>query len=93
MKQLQREKMLAVLREKEWVCVEEFSKLYIVDYRRRLVDLQDKGYLLESRRCTQHDYHGGGSKEWKLVRAPMKVMYEYELVDGVRIPRPKIVPI
>ena len=67
---LQKYKILDLLKERDWVCVEDMTKLFIVDYRRRLVDIQRMGYELESRRCTQHSYHRGGSKEWKITGRP-----------------------
>lgn len=69
-------KILSLLNSKEWVCVEDMTKLYIVDYRRRLVDIQNMGYALESRRCTQHSYHKGGSKEWKIAAPPTPSNYQ-----------------
>lgn len=72
---LQKTKIIDLLKEKEWVCVETMTKLFIVDYRRRLVDIKRMGYELESRRCTQHSYHSGGSKEWRLKVKPPVVCY------------------
>ncbi len=83
---VQKQKMIDLLKEREWVCVEDFTKLFIVDYRRRLVDIQRMGYVLESRRCIQHSYHKGGSKEWKITGTPTRTVYDYELRAGVRVP-------
>ncbi len=81
MKKSQANNIYQLLKERDWVCVEDFTKLFIVDYRRRLVDLQRKGIELESRRCEQHSYHKGGSKEWRLkVKPPV---YKYEMVGDV----------
>jgi hypothetical protein len=83
---LQREKMLTALKGNGWVCVEEFSKLFIVDYRRRLVDIQRLGYELESQRCTLHSYHKGGSKMWRLMKEPQKqVFYVKHPITGEKI--------
>ena len=84
---IHKEKMLDLLKQGGWVCVEDFTKLYIVDYRRRLKDLEEMGNVLESRRCTQHTYHKGGSKEWRLVEGAKRPVYEFELVNGVRVPK------
>lgn len=83
MKVNQSNKILALLKSQPWVCVETMTKLYIVDYRRRLVDLKERGYELESRKCTQHSYHKGQSKEWHLkVKIPT---YRYEKTEtGMR---------
>lgn len=93
MHKLQRTKILDLLKEREWVCVEDMTKLFIVDYRRRLKDLEEKGNVLESRRCTQHSYHKGGSKEWRLVEGAKRPVYEFELVNGVRVPKLTYVPV
>lgn len=81
MKKSQQNKIYQLLKERDWVCVEDMTKLFIVDYRRRLVELQRRGIELESRRCEQHKHHRGGSKEWRLkVKPPM---YRYEMIDNV----------
>ena len=64
--EIQRIRILDLLRQQEWTCVEEMLALYIVDYRRRLTDIKRMGYDLESRRCQKHTKHGGGSKEWRI---------------------------
>ena len=63
----QQEKILDILEDYNWHCVNEFIDTYCVDYRRRLCDLKKKGYLLENRKCEQHNYHRGFSKEWRLL--------------------------
>jgi hypothetical protein len=94
MHKLQRTKILDLLKEREWVCVEQMTQLYIVDYRRRLKDLEEIGHKLESRRCTQHTHHRGGSKEWRLVEGAKRAVYDYILgEDGIRHPKLTYVPI
>lgn len=68
----QSNQILELLKDGAWHCVNEMLALYCVDYRRRLVDLKEKGYQLESRMCTQHT-HRGGSKEWRLIEAQKSV--------------------
>ena len=63
-------KILNLLFEGRWVCTSAMYGLYISDPRRRLVDIRERGYVLESKRCELHDYHRGGSKMWRLVAAP-----------------------
>ena len=63
-------KILNVLEDFRWHCVNEFIDTYCVDYRRRLKDIKDKGYILESAKCTIHEFHRGGSKMWKLLDTP-----------------------
>lgn len=79
----QRAKILDLLRDGNWVCVEQMTQLFIVDYRRRLVDLQEQGYEMESRRCQQHTHHKGGSKEWRLkTKIPERKMVQMFAEDG-----------
>ena len=66
----QKQKILNLLIDREWVCTSDMYALYIADVRRRLVDLKKDGYILASRKCEQHDYHAGGSKEWHLISPP-----------------------
>lgn len=73
-------KILKLLQGKPWVCVTEFIDLYAIDYRRRLVDLKERGHTLESRRCTQHK-HPSGLKEWHLTVKVPKYQYE-QTPDG-----------
>ena len=59
-------KILNLLFDNRWHCTSEMYGLYIADVRRRLCDLQEKGYTLESKKCELHDYHKGRSKMWKM---------------------------
>lgn len=65
----QKQKILFILQDKNWHCVNEFIDTYCVDYRRRLKDLDEDGYILTSRKCEKHN-HKGGSKEWYIISAP-----------------------
>ena len=64
MKQTQLDKILTLLEDKAWHCTREMAELYMIDYRRRLVDLKEKGYKFENRRCTKHSHP---MKEWRLI--------------------------
>ena len=66
-KKSQKLKILDILKDYNWHCVNQFIDTYCVDYRRRLKDLRDGGYILESKRCDSHGYHKGGSKEWRIL--------------------------
>lgn len=65
MKTSQQNKILDLLSDNEFHCTSEMAALFMVDYRRRLVDLQRKGYQFENRRCTKHNHP---MKEWKLCQ-------------------------
>lgn len=77
MKITQQNKILALLQEGRWVCVNEFIDTYCVDYRRRLVDLKEKGHQLISRKCLRHHHHSG-SKEWRLLSAIEKPVFDVQ---------------
>ena len=63
----QANRILELLEKGDWICTSDMYRLYMADPRRRICDLKDKGYKLESRRCQQHTFHKGGSKEWRLT--------------------------
>ena len=65
----QKEKILQLLEEKEWVCTNEFYASYIADPRKRICELKDKGFVLEWRWCKTHNH--GKSKEWRLATTPV----------------------
>ena len=66
----QQQIILDILKDGEFHCSSEFYAQYMADPRKRLHELKTKGYELENRKCQQHDYHTGGSKEWKLINYP-----------------------
>ncbi len=79
MKQTQHQKILNILRDGQFHCVNEFIDTYCVDYRRRLVDLKEKGFEFESRPCQNPLHrHIGGSKQWKLIGEPKVAMMSSE---------------
>ncbi len=63
----QQDKILNLLSDHTYHCTSEMAALFMVDYRRRLVDLQRKGYIFENRHCTQHNHP---MKEWRLINSP-----------------------
>ena len=88
----QKTKILELLEQSEWVCTSAMYACFMSDPRRRICDLKEKGYLLESRKCQSHDYHRGGSKEWHLKGTePMTNAYLEELrkisvIEGQNLP-------
>ena len=68
--QSQKQIILNMLLDSEWVCTSH----------RRLCDIKKDGYVLENRKCQQHDFHKGYSKEWRLIGVePMTDAYVNEL--------------
>lgn len=87
-KSAQKEKILDLLNNSDWVCTSDFYAMFIADPRARLFELQ-KAYPLEKRKCQQHNYHAGGSKEWRIAKTarifvPSKPQ-RWVTIDGERI--------
>lgn len=61
----QKETILQILNEVEWVCGIEFQQKYIPEYRTRINEIRKDGFTVEARRCTQHP-HRGIMQEWSL---------------------------
>lgn len=72
----QLDKIIELLSDNQWHCTSEMAALYMIDYRRRLVDLQRKGYKFENRRCTQHTHP---MKEWRLLQLKNNFVEEWLL--------------
>jgi len=71
------QEILKILEDNNWHCVNEFIDTYCVDYRRRLVDLKEKGIRMESRKCQNPNHqHKGGSKEWRLLQGELEISFE-----------------
>lgn len=85
------QRILDVLEDGEFHCTSEFYADYMADPRRRMKDIQEKGFHLESRKCRKHGYHAGGSKEWRLLEKPApkkKPTYQITtLPNGERVAR------
>src|SRR3990167_10120827 len=62
----QKQKILNLLLDLQWHCTSEFYAMFIADPRRRLCTLREE-YVLENRKCHQHNFHKGYSKEWRLI--------------------------
>lgn len=73
MKTSQQQKILNLLSDNQFHCTSEMYAMYCADPRTRLCELKKKGYELECRKCKTHDYHDGGSKEWRLIGQPNHV--------------------
>ena len=79
MHETQVNKIAELLDDRKFHCTSEMYALYMSDPRRRLCDLKDKGYILEGKKCTLHDYHKGGSKMWRLISKP----YERNVIPEI----------
>ena len=81
----QTSKILNLLKDGAWHCTSEMYAMFMSDPRRRIVDLKEKGYELEGKKCELHDYHKGCSKMWRLGGG---VKYRvFTLPDGTVIGR------
>lgn len=61
------ERITKALSDGNWHCTSEFYADFMADPRRRMKDIQERGFSLESRPCKSHTYHAGGSKEWRMA--------------------------
>lgn len=76
----QQQIILDILSDNRFHCTSEFYAQYMADPRRRMCDLKDKGYELESRKCELHNFHRGVSKMWRLIANPAPArLYETTL--------------
>ena len=67
----QHEQILELLKDGNAHCVSEIlEKMFIVDYRRRMCDLKEKGYNLISKPCAGScgKRHTSNLHEWRLVK-------------------------
>lgn len=81
------QRIITVLEDGNWHCTSEFYKDFMADPRRRMVDIQDKGYKLESRPCQSHNYHDGHSKEWRIADKPIKTIRKVVIDEITRVAR------
>lgn len=61
------QRIIDVLEDGEWHCTSQFYADFMADPRRRMIDIQERGFSLESRPCRSHTFHAGGSKEWRMT--------------------------
>lgn len=54
------------LRAREWTCGTVWLRGFIPRYPSRINDLKNRGHVIASRRCEQHE-HRGGVAEYRLV--------------------------
>ena len=82
--------ILELLESKEWSCVTEMMSKFIPDYRRRLVDLRERGIEMESKSCTLHNHESKNMKMWKLLNQRPYKIRELKLSDGTVVSREKV---
>lgn len=63
---------------------------FIKDDRKRISELNEMGYEIVGQPCDKRcgTNHSSGIFMRKLVNRPKRIVYEYDLIDGVRVPRP-----
>lgn len=87
MKKSQVQRILDVLDDGKWHCTSEFYKDFMADPRRRMVDIRERGHSPECRPCQSHNYHDGGSKEWRLADKPLKTIQKVVIDEITRVAR------
>src|SRR3990167_2893463 len=87
----QKSKILNILSDNQFHCVNEFIDTYCVDYRRRIKDIKDRGYILEGITCTLHNNHIGGSKMWRITGYPVfGVVFEKDVINHSPHPQNRV---
>lgn len=66
---------------RNWCLANYISRLSAI-----VMILKEEGYELEAS-------HRQGDYVYKLVNSPMRTVYEYELVNGVRVPQARQIPV
>jgi hypothetical protein len=61
----QKESIIQLLNQAEFVCGTIFLQNYLQEYRTRINELRKDGFTIEARRCTKHP-HKGIMQEWSL---------------------------
>ena len=88
----QKQKLYDMYKHGDWVC--STAILFIRDFRKRISEMRDMGYNFQSMRCDGRcgTKHASNVHMYKLDGEPMRTVYKYELVDGMRVPRATLVP-
>lgn len=85
----QKQKLLELYKDGEWKCSVEITPLFIRDYRKRISELNQSGYVFQSMRCDGRCgvNHASNVHMYRLTEKPTVKKWVYELVNGVRVPR------
>ena len=85
----QKRKLLDLFSDRAWHCSNEIVPLFIRDYRKRISEMLREGFMIESQVCNGScgTSHNAGIHMYRLADTPKRPVYEFELVNGVRVPR------
>lgn len=87
MNKSQVQRIIDALEDGAWHCTSQFYADFMADPRRRMMDIKNRGYTLESRVCRSHAYHNGQSKEWRMTKIPIKLTktFSVNLPEGRKV--------
>lgn len=60
------ERIKEMLADNEWICGTRFMQEFIPEYRSRINEIRKQGFMVETRKCQQHN-HKGNLQEWRRV--------------------------
>lgn len=85
----QKQKLVELYKDGEWKCSVEITPLYIRDYRKRISEMIQEGFIFESQRCDGRCgvNHAANVHMYRLTERPVEKKWVYELVNGVRVPK------
>jgi hypothetical protein len=89
----QKQKIIDYLKGGEWKCMAS-AGFFIKDDRKRISELKEAGYEIDGKPCDKRcgTNHSSGIFMRKLVNSPMRTIYKYALINGVRVPQAYQVP-
>lgn len=84
----QKQYLYDILKDGGWVCSNTIDPRTVRDYRKRLSEMNREGFVIKSETCGEWAHqHKAGVHKYMLVEAPKRPLYEYELINGVRVPK------
>jgi hypothetical protein len=83
----QKQYLYNLLKDGGWVCSNSIDPFYVRDYRKRLSEMLREGFKIESEICHCERKHRAGVHKYRLVEAPTRLLWAFDLVNGIRVPR------
>lgn len=89
----QKKYLLDLYKDGEWKCSTAIQ--YVRDFRKRISECNREGFTFLSMKCDRRCgiAHASNVHMYKLEDVPTRTVYDYELVNGVRVPRARQVAI
>jgi FAD synthase len=91
----QKKYLVSLLEKGDWVCSNFIDGHVVRDFRKRISEMNREGFVIKSEVCDHScgTNHKAGVHRYRLVERAKRPVYEYELVNGVRVPKLTYQPI